>query len=246
MCAHFFMNIPDEQICINEQSGHQLEPKQWCYVWPTCNTDLTRGGAKYKLCGEDDEKLGDLSPVQLKRWSERNNIDVGVAVHWAYPSLSQQNIALSQSVLDIFGAEAPPSAPEWAFSPDSLSADQNKILGEQVLKGKTTVVTSRTGAPPFALFQGSQFYWLNFSDEQAELVRGGGDFYATRGMLNDVKCVAGCDGADMAEPWWSEVNDMIPNQWNPNPARGPWANGAAKRRGLGPAPWIGGANPSYP
>merc|ERR1719440_65983 len=46
-CAKFFMQIPNEKFCLNENFG-MPEPKQWCYVSPSCETGsaLTWGPKK--------------------------------------------------------------------------------------------------------------------------------------------------------------------------------------------------------
>jgi len=212
-CAKFFMNLPNEKFCLNENFG-RTNPKQWCYVSASCatghplewNTSNVKD-VKYKWCGVEEAKLADKTPLQLKSWTTANDLEIGLAIHFAYPTWQPEK--LTSNVLDFFGLQPPADAPQEEFRSQPLNQqpDLRDRLQKRADEGTPTLILSTVGHPPFGVMSGSKLYWLNFSDEQLALLNRGEDFFSHKGIMNDVKCVAGCDGA--VNPWMSPINKMI-------------------------------------
>mmetsp|Transcript_119043 Transcript_119043/g.265708 ORF Transcript_119043/g.265708 Transcript_119043/m.265708 type:complete len:275 (-) Transcript_119043:96-920(-) len=216
-CTKFFMNLPNEKVCLNEDFG-KTNPKQWCYVSSSCQSGqaLTwdrafRFGqkrtdqAKFKWCGEDDTKLADKTPSELKEWTTANDLEIGLAVHFSYPTWQPEK--LTTDVLSFFGVEPPADAPREEFRAAPLTPELRERLQKQADTGKATLILSTAGHPPFGIMKGKELYWLNFSDEQLALLTSGQDFFAHKGTMNNVKCVAGCD--EVVATWMSPINAMI-------------------------------------
>lgn len=216
-CVKYFMELPNENMCMNDDFGHP-EPKQWCYVSSSCelgreltwSTVKTADQAKFMYCDASHAKLGDKTPLQLGDWSAKSNIELGLAVHFAYPVMVE-GMKLTTDVLDFFGlshgafmAAAPPGTFEERRSDhDHLRS----LLQERSAAGTTTLIISNAGHPPFGIMKGKELYWVNFSEEQWQRVLQGLEFFGDKGHMNRVMCVAGC--AETVDPWVSPLNALI-------------------------------------
>lgn len=217
-CAKFFMQIPNDKLCLNENFG-KLHPRHWCYVSPSCKegkslewstkpTDVLAINpyleAKYRWCGEEEPKLGDKLPLELREWTKKNDLEIGLAVHFAYPTFPGK---LTNDFLDFFGLQAPADAPAQEFASPPLSAEYRASLEKVAETGRPILFLSTAGHPPFGIMKGKKLYWLNFSDEQLQLVTSGKDFFSHKGIMNAVKCVAGCEEPEESTtPWMSPIN----------------------------------------
>jgi len=210
-CAKFFMELPNEQFCLNENFGH-TDPKQWCYVSSSCESAENLQWAKsishdvkFKWCSAEEAKLGDKAPMELKAWTAANNLEVGLAVHFAYPTWQSEK--LTKDVLSFFGVTLPADAPAAEFKSASLTPVLRQRLQKQADAGRPTLIISTAGHPPFGIMRGKELYWLNFSDEQLELLKKGKDFFSHKGTMNALKCVAGCD--EVVPAWMSPINAFV-------------------------------------
>jgi hypothetical protein len=241
-CDQFFMKLPNETMCINE-FPFSPNARQWCYVAPACmrSHDLLWAGAhsdpqvRYKWCWADAQsdqdiepglvRLGDKSPLQLSDWAAANDLDISMAVHWAYPVMRGQ-MKLTTIVLDFFNISRPENSPRLAFRPKRSSSYHEYAtrlyLSQQLLEERRnssipTLIPSVNGRPPFGLMDGSELYWLNYRQEQDPRVRVGQDSNPDTqrswgGLLADtglavntiVRCVAGCD--EVVDPWVTPFN----------------------------------------
>jgi len=212
-CAKFFRNLPNEQFCLNEDFG-RTSPKQWCYVSSSCASGEAlqwrtqgSGDVKFKWCGATEAKLSDKTPPELKAWTTANDLEIGLAVHFSYPTWQSEK--LTTDVLSFFGVALPSDAPALEFKAEPLTPELRERLQKQADAGTPTLIISTAGHPPFGIMQGKELYWLNFSEEQLALLKSGGDFFAQKGAMNDVKCVAGCD--KVVAPWMSPIIELIRN-----------------------------------
>ena len=80
-------------------------------------------------------------------------------------------------------------APEIKPMSDELRAKVQEVVDS----GKTTMVTSFSGHPPYGIIEGKKLHYLNFSEEHNRLVLEGKDAWAHPENMNQVKCVAGCE-----------------------------------------------------
>jgi len=210
-CDKFFKNLPNEVFCVNE-GFHKEEPRQWCYVSSSCASGQTltwrsasdTNTAKFKWCGADEPKLADKTPVELRAWTEKNDLEIGLGVHFAYPTLPEK---LTNDVLEFFGISAPADAPPAEFHSPPLSEDLRQRLQKRADEGRRTLIISTAGHPPFGIMEGKKLYWLNFSDKQMELLKNNQDFWSHKGIMNNVLCVAGCETA--VAPWMSPINAYL-------------------------------------
>jgi len=207
VCGHFFMNMPDEKMCVNEGFGQQ-KPKQWCYVSSSCESGealqwgSAADGVNFRWCGDHEEKLADKSPLELKAWTTKNDLEIGLAVHFAYPAWQPEK--LTDDVLSFFGVQPPSDLHPLLFKAEPLTPSLRQRLQEVADAGTATLLVSRVGHPPFGIMRGKELYWLNFSEEQNEHVKNHEDFFAHKGTMNDVKCVAGC--GEVAPTWGSPLD----------------------------------------
>lgn len=205
VCDRFLMKLPNESFCLNSWFG--AATKQWCYVSKACqrgeNLTWAQDGVQpnvlFRTCEAKDKRLGDKKIMDLHAWCKDNNLDVGVAAQWAYPTWQREKLS---EVMSFWGLEAPAGAPNATAVNATLKAG----LQELEASGKTTFFNSQTERSPFGVVEGQQLYWMNLGQPFIQLVLSGKEHSMQPGEVNDVKCVAGCEHNE--KPWWHELNKI--------------------------------------
>lgn len=212
LCTKFIKRIPNEKICMNEMIGKS--DMQWCYVSPSCaegqalqwanpllSLFLGKSAAKWKKCGATEKSFGQMTVTELAAWCNKNDMDLGLVAQFAYPTWAEDKLP---AVWSFWGVHPPAGAPESSFRVAPVSDTlKNKLLA-QTASGKPMFFSSPSGHPPFGVSEGKALYYINFGKKIEEQARKGGDFFEHPGIINDIKCIAGCDKVEDA--WWSPLD----------------------------------------
>lgn len=150
-------------------------------------------GPQPKWCAEGDKHLKDMKLEELVSWAEKNGLSKATTVKMAYNTVPADKLHDGHSILmkDIqsFWGLAPGKAAE------PMTDDLRKFLQEVKDSGKPTVFdSSKSGAPPFAVAEGSKLYEITKTPvaDLDFMLRMKGDHQAA---AHHVACVAGCDKA---------------------------------------------------
>jgi len=212
LCTKYIMRMPNEQVCMNNFIGDA--ETQWCYVSESCAEGkslqfarakfpftATKTAAKWKSCGPDEKSLGQMTLPELNDWCIKNDLDLGLVAQFAYPTWTEGKLP---DVWSFWGVPPPEGALAASFEVGTVSAQLKEKLQAQVDSGKPMFFTSPSGHPPFAVSEGNKLYYINFGDKIMAQLVSGADFFEHPGIINEMKCVAGCDEVSVA--WWSPLD----------------------------------------
>lgn len=206
-CNTFIMRMPNEQVCMNEYVGKS--ETQWCYVSSNCAEGLMlqwssgiTPSVKWKYCAANERSLGQMTMIELADWCEKNDMDLGLVAAFAYPMWTEGKLP---AVWSFWGASPPAGAPEKSFKVVPISDTRKEKLQAQIDSGKPMFFDSPTSRPPFAVSEGKALYYINFGTKFLHQIMVGADFFAHPGIINEMKCVVGCDIVSAA--WWTPINN---------------------------------------
>merc|ERR1740129_334950 len=140
-CDGFFQHIT-EPICAN--FGMDAQQGQRCPVSTECaehNAFMKEGKLNFKYCTESDPSLKALSPTELRNFSDKYELDIGLLCKLAYPVVKGPTWDAAKML--------------WT-KPDQLSLSREKMSDLLKIKdsGVPHVIDSNSGHPPFAIVQG--------------------------------------------------------------------------------------------
>jgi len=207
LCQSFLMQLPAENFCMNYFFGNTT---QWCYTPAHCKkaqklTWAADGKESKKVAwmecgGKKHQYLQQKKMLDLSAWCRKNDLDVGVAAQFAYPTLEKEVLTGVQSYWNV------PPFPNTPIIP--VNETLKPKLQELVESKRSMFITSSSKRSPFAVVEGREFYWINLATPFIQLVINGKEHSMRPGEVNDVKCVAGCEKT--ANPWWTALNKEDP------------------------------------
>lgn len=194
-CTHWYERI-HSNYCTQHMFGKQ-DATQWCYVSSSC--EELNGGAKiegkdvsWKKCAKErDPMLGSLSPAELYKWAQEEDMDAGLALKMAYPVWLEGNLKYP-NIKPFFGVRRT-AFEAFTHSFDKKAKKFHDKLAELRRSGEPMIFDSKSGHPPFAVVLGSQVTEAHFSAWAKQMFVKGKDPFEHPGQMNEFECVAGCD-----------------------------------------------------
>jgi len=177
-CTRFYEKVSGN-FCTQLYFSKQ-RTEQWCYVSSAC-TALNGGGAagalKWKQCTPGrDTMLGEMTPEQVHKVAEAENMDPGLVLKMSYP-VYEQGLRWLQVKRCIAG---------------DASADC-AALEKVRAAGKPMIFDSQDGHPPFGLVNGSLAVESHFSPWfYLTISKNFQDLWKSPWKMNDYTCLDGC------------------------------------------------------
>mmetsp|Transcript_1314 Transcript_1314/g.3768 ORF Transcript_1314/g.3768 Transcript_1314/m.3768 type:complete len:238 (-) Transcript_1314:33-746(-) len=185
-CGGFFLHMSGN-ICVNQGMGSGKKAEQYCFVSPACQ-QLNGGGhisdkIAMKVCTAADERLVDKTPEEIEALSVKDDLDRGLVVKMAYPILPKTRWSIAKAYL----------TGDFTSGRAKLTSDQTNELSAIGRSGKTAVIDSNSGHPPFAVVAGSRVYEIKLQmGNLIKLVGGGKQVFEHPSQLTYMTCVSDC------------------------------------------------------